>query len=95
MYRKYTRTKVFPYRHFSVGRRCCFKLVRGKRGKHLQQTQLSGAGNSLRAPLDLQFVKDSAVVPFDRIQRQEKPLANLLVREPLSNEPEYFQLTLA
>ena len=52
----------------------------------LQQTQLAGTGDSFGATLNLQFVKDSAVVPFDRVQGEEKPLANLTIRESLGNE---------
>ena len=61
----------------------------------LQQTQLAGAGYGFGAALNLQFVKDSAVVPFDRVQGEEKPLANLTIRESLGNELQYFQLALA
>ena len=45
--------------------------------------------------MNLQFVKDFAVVPFNRIQGEEKPLANLTIRESLGNELQYFQLALA
>src|SRR3990172_2737056 len=34
-------------------------------------------------------------MPFHSIQGQEKPLANLPIRETLGNESEYFQLALA
>jgi hypothetical protein len=41
-----------------------------------------GTGYSLGAPLNLKFVKDYPVMPFDRIEGKEKPLANLPIREP-------------
>ncbi len=46
----------------------------------LQQTQLAGAGDGFGAALHLQFVEDPAVVPFNRVQGQEEPLANLAIR---------------
>ncbi len=55
-----------------------------------QQTQLAGTGYSFGAPLDLQFAKDIPIVPFDRVQGEEKPLANLTIRESLGNELQYF-----
>ena len=48
----------------------------------LQQAQLVGAGDGFGAALHLEFVEDPAVVPFDGVQGQEKPLADLPVREP-------------
>ena len=54
----------------------------GLRG--LQQAQLAGTGDRFGAPLDLQFVEDFPVVPFHRVQGQEEPLANLLIRESLA-----------
>lgn len=69
-----------------------FKVLLWER---LQQTELAGARDGFGAPLDLQFVKDSAVVPFYRMYGQEQPFANLLIRKPLRNEPEYFQFALA
>ena len=56
----------------------------------LQQTQLAGAGYGFGAALDLQFVEDSAVVPFDRVQGEEQPLANLSIRESLGNQLAVF-----
>ena len=61
----------------------------------LQQTQLTGSGYSFGAPLNLQFVINSAVVPFDRVQGEEKPLANLTIRESQGNELQHFELALA
>ena len=52
----------------------------------LQQAQLPGAGDSLGAPLNLQLVEDSAVMPLDGIQGEEKPLSDLVVRESLGNQ---------
>ena len=46
----------------------------------LQQTQFAGAGDGFGAALNLQFVKNFAVMPFDRVQGEEKPLANLSIR---------------
>ena len=48
-------------------------------GNGLQQAQLAGTGDGFGAALHLQFVEDPAVVPFDRVQGQEKPLADLSV----------------
>jgi hypothetical protein len=55
-----------------------------------QQTQLSGTRYRFGATLNLQFVKDNPIVPFDSTQGEEKPLADLTVRESLGNELEYF-----
>ncbi len=51
----------------------------GKPAFNLQQTQLTGAGNSFRAPLYPQFVKDFPIVPFDGIQGEEESFADLVV----------------
>ena len=56
----------------------------------LQQTQLAGTCDRFGAPLDLEFVKDFPIVSFHRVQGKEKPLANLMIRESLSNEVEDF-----
>ncbi len=61
----------------------------------LQQAQLPGACYRFGAALNVEFVKDSAVVSFDRIQGEEKARANLSVREPLGDQFEYFQLAWA
>ena len=45
----------------------------------LQQAQLAGTRDSFGAALNLQFIKDDPVVPFDRAQGKEKPLADLPV----------------
>ena len=46
-----------------------------------QQTQASGSGHRLGAPLHFQLVEDAPIVPLDRVQRQEEPLPDLVVRE--------------
>ena len=66
----------------------------GKNGS-LQQTQFAGASDGLGAALHLQFVKNVPVMPLDRVQRDDEPLANLAIRESLGNELQYFQLALA
>ncbi len=65
--------------------RCADKLT-----FRLQQTQLAGTCDRFGAPLDLEFVKDFPIVSFHRVQGEEQPLANLMIRESLSNEVEYF-----
>ena len=45
----------------------------------LKQTQLTGAGDSLRPALDLQLVINSAVVSLDGIQCKEEPGADFLI----------------
>ncbi|MFZ1748184.1 MAG: hypothetical protein WAU17_19935 [Nitrospirales bacterium] len=61
----------------------------------LQQAQLTGASYGFGAALNLELFKDSAVVPFDCVQGEEKPLADLPVRESLGDQPQDFQLALA
>jgi hypothetical protein len=39
-----------------------------------------GAGDSFGATLNLQFVKNFSVMPLDRVQGEEKPLAYLSIR---------------
>ena len=46
----------------------------------LRQTQLAGARDSFGAPLDLEFAKDLPIVSLDRVQGEEEPLANLVIR---------------
>ena len=62
----------------------------GKLAFRLQQAQLAGAGYSFGAPLDHKFAEDNPIVSFDGTQGEEKPLANLSIREPLGNELQYF-----
>jgi hypothetical protein len=54
----------------------------------LRQTQLAGARDSFGAPLDLEFAKDLPIVSLDRVQGEEEPLANLVIGESFSDEPE-------
>lgn len=84
MHKEYKGYTVLAYRHFGVGRRCCFELSRWEKEEEyehvrLQQTQLAGAGDGFRATLHLEFVIDSAVVPFNRVQGEEKAFANLTI----------------
>ena len=46
-----------------------------------------GASYRFGAALNLQFIKNFAVMPFDRVQCQEKPLADLTVDQPIGDEP--------
>jgi hypothetical protein len=61
----------------------------------LQLAQLAGTYYSFGAPLGLEFAKDVPIVSFHRVQGEEQPLANLLIRESLSNEVEDFHLAVA
>ena len=45
----------------------------------LDQAQLTGAGDGFGTPLYLQFFKNPAVVPLDRIKGEEKSLADFLI----------------
>jgi hypothetical protein len=62
----------------------------GNLASWLQQTQLAGADNRFDAPLDLEFAEDTPIVPFNSIQGQEKPLANVTIRESLGNKLQHF-----
>jgi hypothetical protein len=58
MYKEYKGYTVLAYRHFSVGWRCCFELLKGENVEEyehlqLQQTQLAGASYRFSATLDL------------------------------------------
>ncbi len=61
----------------------------------LEQTQRTGTGDRFGAPLHAQFRIRAAVVPFDGVQGEEKPLANLPIRTPVGNELEDLQLACA
>jgi len=61
----------------------------------LQQAQLAGASDGFGAALNLQLVEDPAVMPFDRVQGEEKPFADLPVRETLGDQLQDFQFALA
>ena len=52
----------------------------------LHQPQFAGTCYGFGAPLDLQFAKDNPIVSFNSTQGEEKPLANLTIRESLGNE---------
>ena len=67
----------------------------GERTSGLQQAQLAGARYRFGAPSNLELAKDVPVVSFDGNHGEEKPLADLTVRESLGNELQYFQLALA
>ena len=56
------------------------------------QTQLAGACDGFGAPLDLELAEDLAIVSFHRVQCEEEPFADLVIRESLSNEAKDFQL---
>lgn len=43
------------------------------------QAQLAGPGNGFSTVLSLQFAKDSAIVPLNRVQGEEKALADVTV----------------
>ena len=45
----------------------------------LQKAQLARAGDGFRTPLDLKLAKDVAVVPFNRIQGEEKSFSDLMI----------------
>ena len=51
-----------------------------------EDIESSGFVDRLGATLHAEFVVDSAVMSLDRIQGEEKPLANLAIRESLGNE---------
>ena len=99
MYKNNIPYTVLTNRHFSVGYRFVFcywgEMVEGRFTDLVQQTQFAGAGDGFGAPLNLQFVEDFAVMPFDRVQGEEKSLADLTIRESLGNELQYFYLALA
>lgn len=48
-------------------------------GCRLQQAKLAGAGDRLGAALNQELVEDALVVALHRAQREEEPLADLLV----------------
>src|SRR5918997_2341580 len=58
----------------------------------LQQSHLAGTCDRFSAPLNLEFAKDFLDVPFHRVPGEEEALANLMIRESLGNELQYFQL---
>ena len=52
----------------------------------LEQPQRTGAGDGFGAALYLKLVEDSAIVPFDRIQRKDELCCDLLIREALGDQ---------
>jgi hypothetical protein len=84
----YWRRSALPIPQYFLGFWMDSWLWRGnvEENKNLQQTQLVGTRAGFGAALNLQFVKDLAVMPLDRVQGQKKPLADLPVRESLGNE---------
>ncbi len=56
----------------------------------LRKTELPGACHSFGAPLDLEFAEDLPIVSFHRVQGEEEPLSNFVVRESFINEAEHF-----
>jgi hypothetical protein len=61
----------------------------------LQKAQLAGTRYCFGPTFDLQLAEYSKVVPFDRVYRQVKPLADLVIRKSLGDEAQHFQFTLA
>ena len=61
----------------------------------LEQSQLAGADDSFGAVLDLQLVENPQVVPLDRADGQEQPLADFSIGKSLCNEAQHFQFTFA
>ena len=85
------------YRHFGVGG-VLFYLIGGKVKKikkEITADSAPGLGNSFSAIFNLQLVKNPAVMPFNGLQGEIEPLADRPVREPMGNEFEDLQLTLA
>ena len=76
--------------------RACGRLLNtpfaGKPADGLQQPQLAGTRHRFGPPLDPQLVEDESVVPFHRTQREEEPLADLLIRASLGDELQHFTL---
>ena len=105
MYKQYTGNPVWMYTYLSIelgygfgikASRPYWQVVLDARlagwSLRLQQAQLAGSRDSFGAPLHLQFAKDNPVVSFDRAQGEEKPLADLPIRESMGNQPQHFQL---
>src|SRR6266700_2069151 len=60
--------------------------------ERLQQTQCARTGNRFGTSSDLQLAEDVLIVSFHRFQGEDKPFANLLIREALRNDLEDFSL---
>ena len=67
----------------------------GVQGVVSDQAKFARPGDRLGPPLDLQLVEEHPVVPLDRVHGQEQPVADLLVREALADQPQDVQLALA
>jgi hypothetical protein len=95
---EHSRDTVSANRYQSMVRGYCYEpLARrsrsefaGERTSRLQQAQLAGARYRFGAPSNLEFAKDVPIVPFDSNQGEEKPLADLTIRESLGDESQYF-----
>jgi hypothetical protein len=86
--------RVWLWLYGPVARRSRSEFV-SERTSALQQGQLAGTSYRFGAPPYLELAKNVPVVPFDSNQGEEKPLADLTVRESLGDELQYFQLALA
>ncbi len=64
--------------------------IAGKLTSGLQQAQLAGARYCFGAPPNLEFAKNVPVVSFDGNDGEEKPLADLTIREPLGDESQHL-----
>jgi len=60
-----------------------------------ENAQRFGFGNGLRPILDAEFAVNVAGVPLDGGQRDEEPLGDFLVGQPLGDEAEQLDLALA
>jgi hypothetical protein len=98
MYKELKRDTVSANRYQSMVRGYCYDPLErrsrsecaGERTSGLQQAKLAGARYRFGAPSNLELTKDVPVVPFDGNQGEEKPLANLSIREPLGDESQDF-----
>ena len=98
MYREHRRDTVSANRYQSRVRGYCYESLErrsrseraGERTSGLQQAKLAGPRYSFGAPSNLELAKDVAVVSFDGNQGEEKPLADLTIRESLGDESQYF-----
>ena len=61
----------------------------------LRQSQLASPNYRLCPPPDLELPEDAQVVPLDGAQGDEKPVRDLLVREPISQKAQDLDLPLA
>jgi hypothetical protein len=61
----------------------------------LYQIQLLGTGDSLGAVMDLKLTVNVASMDLDRAHRDEKPVSDLTVGQPLGYEAKNLALSLA